>query len=322
MSGERKLWCMAHCGLVVLSVIGCHAPGERLLPRNESPPHVRMTESSATFTPEFTSAAILTDTSALTWSEDKPVLAVVSNHSVTPLTVSSTIIGAGSSNRRGETELVDRVGQRFLLDQRGELLPSGTRRIGAPLHVAIENSGSWFMVADREGGPILLRFDEANGEPVWSIKLPVPSRVLRAAGGRLRLVPHREGVSVLSSLPPFDVLTYSADGKLIRQLQLGAEPIIQRLINDDGRSTSHNWRLVAGAQLDSLALLTLSDLNSDRRVLALVDPERGVRTSRQLAVPLAVLASDQQWLLAGRRTDQFELVRYEWGWDHTFKEER
>jgi hypothetical protein len=309
-------------GLAICTLVACQAGDE--LPRQvrSELPRVSIAESSAIPTQEFTSAAVINDTSAVTWSEDRPLLTLVSRHGSTALTLSSIVVGAGPGDREGVTELLDRAGRTLVVDERGGVSRGRSIPLDTKPHVAIRIGARWFVVLDEVDGPTLLQINDNSDVPTWAAKLPVSSRVLRASGGRIRLLQNQDGVTVLSSIPPFDVLTYSASGRLMYRMRLADDPVIQRLMREDRRPDVGNWRLVAGVRVDSLELLTLSDLNSDHRVLVLADPRGGIRSSRPLTVPLALIAGNQKWLLAGRRTDRFELVRYSWGWDRLLEEER
>jgi hypothetical protein len=311
---------MTLCQFGLLAIVACGSPEvttSRLLHQS---PHVRITELSATPTSEFTNAAILTDSSAITWSEGKPSLTLVSRHGTLPLTVPFVVVGAAPNAINGLLQLLDRDGYIHLLSERGTILNHPRIAAGIRFHVAIRRLDGWLAVADQADGPALLRLADATHTNGWTVKLPLPARALRASGGQIRLLPSRRGAIVIASLPPFDVLSYSEAGKLTNRLALADDSTLSTLMSAQKEPAVDNWRLVAGVSIDNLALLTLSDLNSDRRIIALVDPQNGVLTSREITVPLALVSGNAEWLLAGRRTDRFELVRYRWGWDHSLEE--
>lgn len=63
---------------------------------------------------------------------------------------------------------------------------------------------------------------------------------------------------------------------------------------------------------------TIADLSSDWRVMALYDAEGRPVRSRVYRVPMGFLASDvdKQTLIASRRLNSAEVVRYRWRWKH------
>jgi hypothetical protein len=76
------------------------------------------------------------------------------------------------------------------------------------------------------------------------------------------------------------------------------------------------WISLAVHQLDTGYIRTFSDLRSDNRVLAIYDAQGNLLRSSRLSVPLAILGTipQERALLALRRTDRLELVRYTWRW--------
>ncbi|HYW07987.1 MAG TPA: hypothetical protein VE913_13585 [Longimicrobium sp.] len=79
------------------------------------------------------------------------------------------------------------------------------------------------------------------------------------------------------------------------------------------------WISMAILPLDRGYIRTFTDLRSDRRVLVTYDGSGAMLRRTPIRLPMAVIATDpgRRMLLAVRRTDQLELVRYHWRWAGT-----
>ena len=158
----RKSWCAFALG----ALAACHVSSDGPYRSREDSAHLRITESSWSPTAEFTNAAVLNDTSALTWSEDKPSLRFVGRHRSVQLPVLSAVVGAGPGDHPGVTALLDRVGQVLLFDDMSGVLSLGGRVVlEAQPHAGVRTRGVWFVVLDKPDGPVLLRSVFDRGEP-------------------------------------------------------------------------------------------------------------------------------------------------------------
>ncbi len=80
--------------------------------------------------------------------------------------------------------------------------------------------------------------------------------------------------------------------------------------------TVTQWRALPAVALDCGWLLTLSDLQSDRRLLLRYDAAGGLAKVTPLDAPFGVMAGRpaEGMLLAARRAGELELVWYQWHW--------
>jgi hypothetical protein len=88
-------------------------------------------------------------------------------------------------------------------------------------------------------------------------------------------------------------------------------------------TTYVDWVGLPVFQLDSGFLQTLADPRSDKRVLVLYDLDGRVVNRRAMNVAFGILTVSvhQRMLLALRRSDRNELVRYRWDWRQHFSDE-
>jgi hypothetical protein len=122
-------------------------------------------------------------------------------------------------------------------------------------------------------------------------------------------------VLVTSSAPPFQVLEFD----------VGANGSVKRI----PRSRFRNPRLSTTAESDgplwtSLGLYPLdkgfarsySDIRGRRRIFATYGADHQLLRATEIDTPMGIMATEPslRFMVAGRRTDTFELVLYQWRW--------
>jgi len=95
--------------------------------------------------------------------------------------------------------------------------------------------------------------------------------------------------------------------------QLKANPLILAPQSAIG----HNWVSTGVVDLSQGFLQVIADLSSDRRLLLLFSSEQEPIRSREIRLPFGLLAARpaDSTILALRRTDRLELVRYRYSWN-------
>jgi hypothetical protein len=129
----------------------------------------------------------------------------------------------------------------------------------------------------------------------------------------VHMLPWNQGLILSSITADFDTWAFdvpeSAVARRFDPISLPREAV-------GSESAASLWVSLPLVQLDRGFLRTISDLRSDRRLLVLYDEGGRVIRQQVLNVPFGVLAAapDSRLLVAARRADHLEVVKYRWRW--------
>jgi len=254
-----------------------------------------------------------------------------------------------AADRRGAVALWSVAGELLAIDAGRSLArtrlpdtltPAGLALSGDTLRFLDLGSGHEFRVVEgrvqRTGGGVALGPDVLLEQAVWTAdtwivalrEVATGALVIRAAGSRaeyraapsatpaelrrLQISPAGRAVLVTEVMAPFRVVRVDpATGRADTLAPVMAPPAAS-LIPGDSLSL---WRALPAVALDCAVLLTLADLQSDRRMLARYDAAGRLVRLTPLEAPLGMVAAlGETSLLAARRAGELELVWYSWRW--------
>ncbi|MDP2858795.1 MAG: hypothetical protein Q8P50_12570 [Bacillota bacterium] len=148
-------------------------------------------------------------------------------------------------------------------------------------------------------------------------------RCLGRDGGELRQIATLEADSYLANAPGLIVLSRISEPYTVHVLHEAGgrqrmEPpvdVLDSLMAAQERGTRDGWAALSTIPINDGFMQVISDLTSDLRILVLYDALGRFSRARTLDAPLAFLASDleEETLIAVRRVNQLELVRYTFG---------
>jgi hypothetical protein len=265
-----------------------------------------------------------------------------------PLPATSGIQG-WAADRRGAVALWSVAGELLAIDAERSLArtrlpdtltPAGLALSGDTLRFLDLASGQEFRVVkgrvQRTGGGVALDPGVLLEQAVWAAdtwivalrEVATGALVVRAAGSRaeyraapsatrgelrrLQLSPAGSRVLVTEVMAPFRVVRVDPATGRSDTLAPAMAPPAASLIPGDSLAL---WRALPAVALDCAVLLTLADLQGDRRVLARYDAAGRVARLTSLEAPLGMVAAlGEGSLLAARRAGELELVWYSWRW--------
>ncbi len=196
-----------------------------------------------------------------------------------------------------------------LLDWEGHLLSADTFASTHHLVHGVWSGSDWVVLVEGiSAGALerrLLRLE--SGEDIRMTELASVDAV-----GMLAARDDRVLVAETSS--PFRVRVWEGD-RFVQAVEPPA-PLLDSLGIKPGEGRSGNWVSLAALPLGSDILQTLADLTSDRRLILVFDEVGSLVGHRLLEAPLGFVASGsgEQVLIAVRRLNRVEVVRYEWRW--------
>jgi hypothetical protein len=237
----------------------------------------------------------------------------------------------------------------LLVEDRGSLRPLAHDSLSAPVAAALVENDSVVEVVDAESRALIritlagrivsrqtiaspLAIKQARHSPLgWVLLGQLPDSSLAvtriASNGWMQLynnasiaslrsvhmLPWKEGVILSATSNQYGAWAFAPPD---------AAPILtfENISLPDGMDGSEAdqglWVSLPLVQLDRGFLRTISDLRSDRRLLVLYDHAGRVMRQQVLNVPFGVLAAapDSQVLVAARRGQTLEVVRYRWRW--------
>lgn len=200
------------------------------------------------------------------------------------------------------------VGERILMDwiDSGKVYTAARSRSGWV--VAIGDSMGRTVVVQEDNGrhpaSIIARFSDSEHTQ------RLPDSLLRRA---VHLTATEGGVLISQWWPPFPSVLVSPQGKRLSTLRPASDAYALGIDSLDRRRAQV---AMPALPLDRWFVQTLSDLRGDGRDLVLFDPDGNEIRRTSLNVPLALVASAPRanLLVAFRRTDIMELVKYRWRW--------
>lgn len=243
------------------------------------------------------------------WSVAGELLAVDASRTLARTRLPDTLTPAGLALSGDTLRFLDLASGREFRVREGRVEETGARLTlepGVQLEQAVWAGGGW-VVALREvaTGALLVR---GSG----------PQHRYRAAASpdrsslrRLQLSPAGPAVLLTELMAPFRVVRVHPSGRADTLSAALRHPAAASLPAD----SLPFWRAMPAVALDCAVLLTLTDLRSDRRLLARYDAAGEVVRMTPLNAPLGmVTAVGDASLLAARRAGELELVWYTWRW--------
>lgn len=287
-----------------------------------SVPRVVLEERSALVVPEFSDALPLGDSAFLLWHRARPEFSLVttSGHVAPSIALPAAPIAVAPSDSSGTFEMLDAGGRLYRLTLDGRVLSIHRLPLTDTLTAALSRSDTWWIVTiDPRRSLRLTQYMDTR--PALSVTLAMArsDSVLQLWNGGLHLIESPIGFALLTARAPFELTSLTEAGHTSSSLRLGEAPELAVHLRPHAprrpADFPPDWRALSPVVLDSLLLVTIADVNSDRRLLALVHLRDGVRRVTELNVPIGLIGIGSQGeILAARRTDQFELVRYGWKW--------
>jgi hypothetical protein len=143
---------------------------------------------------------------------------------------------------------------------------------------------------------------DPHGEIVWTRQVP---DLFSQTSGIARVDRSTRGVTLSEVLPPHRFTTLNCQGEVVSASE-GPGPL--DLLEEQ------QWATVATLDLGTHMLQTISDVRSDRRILALFNPSGQILRKREIDIPMAFFAvtDRQKDLLAVRDLGQLEVAAYSW----------
>ena len=290
---------------------------------------VLLDERWAIEVPEFGGAVPLGDSAILLWTRRRAEFALASPRGLLAreIPLPSAPIAVAATDSAGVFEMLDSAGRVYQLDLKGKLLSAREFPVVGQLVAGLRRTEGWWGVSvDPPIGLRLIRETGAGAGPPSTITPVMSDSVAWLWQQGMHLAEGPAGAVLLMAAEPFELTTLDKDGRVSGVLRLGESARLRPLLMPDQRPAADsfppNWRTLPPLALDSLLLLTIADLNSDRRMLVLAHPVDGVRRVTVIDVPLGTVAIDRKSnVLAARRSDRLELIGYAWRWatltDHT-----
>lgn len=243
------------------------------------------------------------------WSVAGELLAIDASRTLVRTRVPDTLTPAGLALSGDTLRFLDQASGREFRVTKGRVERTGggvTLAQGLLLEQAVWAGGEW-VVALREAATGALQVRGAGPGPRYRAE-PGPDR---SALRRLQLSPAGQAVLVTELMAPFRVVRVHPSGR--------ADTLAPALGHPAGKSIPPDslpfWRALPAVAVDCAVLLTLTDLRSDRRLLARYDAAGQVVRMTPLDAPLGmVTALGDASLLAARRAGELELVWYTWRW--------
>jgi hypothetical protein len=284
-------------------------------------PHLQLEEVASWTLPdsfELTGAFVSPADNTVAWAINQPYL-LVEHGGVQRMVTSDSLVspvGAALVQQDSLLEVVD-SGRRSMLrlTLAGAFVSEKALDLPWKVDDAVRARSAW-LLAGRDGGGngrVIAVADSGRTTPL----LTLPAR--QHEGTPLALQLSEAGDAVFATVlgDPRLVLRMSASqarsGRVLPRAEFGAPAL-----PDDraGAEDAALWISLGIHPLDRGFIRTFSDLRSDRRVLATYDRDGRLLRDSGIAVPMAVVATvpRRRVLLAARRTDRMELVKYRWSW--------
>jgi hypothetical protein len=244
------------------------------------------------------------------WSVGGEVLAIDAERALARIRLPDTLTPAGLALSGDTLRFLDLAGGREYRLVAGRLMQTGRSAVLGPgllLEQAVLLDDQWVIaVREAETGALLVYRLGSR------VRYRVPPAVDPGALRRVQLSLADGTVLLTELMAPFrvvrlDPLTGHADtlAPVLRHAVASLIPADSLLF----------WRALPAVALDCAVLLTLSDLRSDRRLLARYDVAGRVVRVTPLEAPLGMVAAlGDESLLAARRAGELELVWYSWRW--------
>jgi hypothetical protein len=279
-------------------------------------------EHLAVEVPEFSGAVPLGDSTVLLWSRSRPALVTVmaSGRVLPPTALPAVPLSVAPPDSSGTFEMLDASGELYRLGRDGHVLSSHRLPLPGTLRAALSSGhGWWALSSDMYSGLRLTRYEDSTATQTVTLGMALSDSVLQLWDGGFHLVRGPSGLALLTARAPFELTLLSDTGQPTSTLRLDESPeLAAYLRRSDLQAPTDfpaDWRALPPTVVDSLLLLTIADVNSNRRLIALVHPTQGVRKVTEIEVPMALFAVGTQGeLLGARRTDRFEFVSYTWKW--------
>lgn len=182
---------------------------------------------------------------------------------------------------------------------------------GEELDAARWQDGAWIVgLRDLRSRRFLLRRLDTGGA-VTLFQSASADSVQRIP--RYHLAGSAAGLLLTRLTAPFDLLLVDPARGTVDTI---ARPLADATRYGAVIDSSLYWRALPGVALDCGWLLTLTDLQSDRRLLLRYDAGRRLAKVTPLDAPFGVMAgrASEATLLAARRAGALELVWYQWRW--------
>jgi hypothetical protein len=219
----------------------------------------------------------------------------------------------------------------FLGDSTLEVATSDWRIIHYPL---LRNQRPFVTRLSGRGSMVAAGRTEAGWVVLWND----PNRGLRVAftndrsrrlpGGLLRgsqfesMVVREDVLIFTQGRAPWQSIAYYPDEDRVLAIEPPPEllEVLQQSSGvrpDAADEVASIWRSQSLLPLDRGYLQTLADLTSDRRTLILYDQSGRATRTRHIDVAIGFSASlpERGWLLAARRTNAVEVIKYRWHWE-------
>lgn len=172
---------------------------------------------------------------------------------------------------------------------------------GGTVVAAAYNAGAWAFVVNREAkeGRLYCTRDPTAGN-YRHVELPF------APGPRLASRSAEEHMYLTLERTPFWTYAINITDCQLQEISALAPQLIRSSSADVGAS----WFTVAITRVGEELWITLADLQSDRRLIAVLRPNGALVRSRILTVPLAIISAQGKEVVALRNVSGQELIYY------------
>jgi hypothetical protein len=186
-------------------------------------------------------------------------------------------------------------------------------KINTPLPIvqAIRTEDGWFVGLESTTGDFELH-QLVNGNSSRLVARVVPRGGESLVANWVQLARLSHGVGLTRRLWPFESRLFYREPN--RMLLIGPDTgVIGPLIRSNHRRST-TWASLPLFEFQGGFLQTLADLASDERLILWYDKTGALRQARSVSVPMGLVgqAKEDSVLIALRRTNALELVRYAW----------
>lgn len=213
---------------------------------------------------------------------------------------------------RHAVAVLDGDGPRVLTEEGSRCRSTSIKQRGMRVFAAARGLGGWIAAGatDSFRGMFRRRDEDRN----WTVLSPRVPGFSDSSWAHVLLSADSTGLIVSERGWPFTSAVIGPGG----QIETVMRPIVPRHLDTARDSVPFaRWTSSGAFRLDRGFVMVLSDLTSDRRVVALLDSLGATLRVTRVEAPFGLVATTpaRHELLALRRLGSAELVRYSWKWE-------